>query len=91
MAVSATESTRYGDAKVSARTAKIYMLRNYEMKDEISCFVVFKIDKYEINYIVTARNIAYRGIPFVPNEIFHCDYFRLGRNVLFGPDQYISF
>ena len=47
------------------------MLRNYKMKDEINCFVVFKIDKYRINYIVTARNSAYRGTPFVPNETFN--------------------
>ena len=61
------------------------------MKDEIHCFLKFTSAKYEINYIVNGRTIAYRGIPFVPNETFHCDYFRLGRNVLFGPDQYISF
>ena len=67
------------------------MLRNYEMKDEINCFVVFKIDKYGINYIVTARNSAYRGTPFVPNETFNFNYYRSGRNVLLGPGQYISF
>ena len=72
-------------------TAKIYMLRNYEMKDEINCFVVFKIDKYGINYIVTARNSAYRGTPFVPNETFNFNYYRSGRNVLLGPGQCISF
>jgi hypothetical protein len=34
------------------------MLRNYEMEDEIICFLIFMIDKYGINYIITARDIV---------------------------------
>ena len=60
------------------------------MKDEIYSFVKFTSAKYGKNYIVTGRNIPYRGIPFVPNETINFNYFRLGRNVLFRAKQYIS-
>ena len=56
------------------------MLRNYEMKDEIYCFEKFTSAKYGINHILTERNIACRGIPFVPNETFNFNYFRLGQS-----------
>ena len=55
------------------------------MKDKIYCFVKITSAKYRIDYIVTGRNIAYHGILFVLNETFYYYYFRLGRNVLFGP------
>ena len=61
------------------------------MKDEIYCFIKFMSAKYGINYIVTIWNIACCAIRFIPNEKFNCNYFCLGRNVLFGPDQYILF
>ena len=64
------------------------MLRNYEMKDEIYCFVKFMSARYGINCIVNGQNIAYRGIPFVPNETFDCNCFGYGRNALFGPDAW---
>ena len=38
--------------------AIFYILRNYEMKDEIYCFAKFTTAKYEINCIITERNIA---------------------------------
>ena len=76
---------------ITYNTGIFYMLRNYEMKDKIYCFVKITSAKYRIDYIVTGRNIAYRGIPFVPNETFNYNYFGLVRNALFGPDQYISF
>ena len=78
-------------AMIWTLTGIFYMLRNYEVKDKIYCFVKITSAEYRINYIVTGRNIAYRGIPFVPNETFNYNYFRLVRNALFGPDQYISF
>ena len=43
---------------VKAHTAIFYILRNYEMKDEIYYFIKFTTAKYERNYIVTERNIA---------------------------------
>ena len=39
-------------------TAIFYMLRNYEMKDEINCFIIFTIDTYEIFYIIIGRDVA---------------------------------
>ena len=38
------------------------MLRNYEMEDQINCFIIFMIDKYEIFYIIIRRKIASRKI-----------------------------
>jgi hypothetical protein len=43
-------------------TAIFYMLRNYEMKNEINCFIIFTIDKYEIFYIIIGRDISSRKI-----------------------------
>ena len=39
-------------------TAKIYMLRNYKMKDEINCFVNFTMAnlKYDIVYVYQSHN-----------------------------------
>jgi hypothetical protein len=36
-------------------TANFFILRNYEMEDEIICFVIFMIDNYRISYIIAAR------------------------------------
>ena len=38
-------------------TVNFFMLRNYEMKDEKYCFVIFTIAKYGRNYIIIGRNI----------------------------------
>jgi hypothetical protein len=44
------------------------MLRNYEMEEEIYCFIIFTIAKYGRIYIIIEREFAYHGIPFVLNE-----------------------
>jgi hypothetical protein len=67
-----------------------FILRNYEMKAEIYCFVNFMVAKHGIYHIIIGRKIAYRGITFVPNETINFYYFRLGRKALFDPDQYLS-
>jgi hypothetical protein len=72
------------------RHGDFLILRNYEMKAEIYCFVNYMTTKYGILYIVIGRKIAYRGITFVPNEIFNFYYFRLGRKVLIRAKQYLS-
>ena len=63
------------------------MLRNYEMKDEKYCFVIFTIAKYGRNYIIIGRNIDIVELLSSQTKI----------NVSFGtkgivwPDQYLSF
>jgi hypothetical protein len=47
-------------ASVQLHTAKFYVLHNYEMKDEINCFVRFTIVKYESFYIIIGRNFLSR-------------------------------
>jgi hypothetical protein len=39
-------------------TVIFFLLRNYEMKEEIYCFVIFMIAKYEQFYVIIRRNNA---------------------------------
>ena len=39
-------------------TVIFFLLRNYEMKEEINCFVIFMIAKYEQFYVIIRRNNA---------------------------------
>jgi hypothetical protein len=48
---------RGNDALFHLHTAIFLILRNYAMKDEIYCFVIFMIAIYERNYVVIGRNI----------------------------------
>jgi hypothetical protein len=47
-------------------------LRNYEMKEEIYCFVIFMIAKYEQFYVIIRRNnaLCLSSNPFVETYIF---------------------
>jgi hypothetical protein len=63
----------------SLATAIFLILRDFEMKAEIYCFVNFMIAKYQAFCIIIGRKIAYHGITFVSNETFNFDYFHLGR------------
>jgi hypothetical protein len=51
-----------------AYTVIFFFLRNYEMKEEIYCFMIFMIAKYRQFYIIIGQNIASCGICFVPNK-----------------------
>jgi hypothetical protein len=62
--------------KLFDRHGDFLILHNYEMKAEIYCFISF--------------TIAYRGISFVPNDIFSFYYSRLGRKGLIKAKQYLS-
>ena len=43
-------------------TAIVFILHNFEMKEEIYCFVIFMIAKYGQFYVIIGPNIASRGI-----------------------------
>jgi hypothetical protein len=63
------------------------MLRNYEMKDEINCFIIFTIYKYEIFYIIIRRNIASHKI--ISSRTKYLLSFRM--KCIDQAKQYISF
>jgi hypothetical protein len=47
----------YGISVIWAGTAIFIILRNYEMKDKIYCFIIFTIAIYGRSYILIGRNI----------------------------------
>jgi hypothetical protein len=71
-------------------TGIFLILRNYETKAEIYCFINSMTAKYRTYYIIIQRKITYHGISFAPNERYTFYYSCLGWKVLFGPEQYLS-
>ena len=66
------------------------MLHNYEMKDEINCFIIFMIDEYEIFYIIIGQKIASHKI--ISSETKYLLSFRTkciaqGQTMRFVPDE----
>jgi NAD/NADP transhydrogenase alpha subunit len=47
-----------GNKRPLHNTVIFFLLHNYEMKEEIYCFVIFMIAKYEQFYVITRRNNA---------------------------------
>jgi hypothetical protein len=64
-----------------------FMLRNYEMKDEISCFIIFTIAIYGRNYIIIGRNINIVE-PLSSHTKINVSFGTIG---IVWPDQYLSF
>ena len=68
-------------------TVNFFMLRNYEMKDEKYCFVIFTIAKYGRNYIMIGRNIDIVE-PLSSQTKINVSF---GTKGIVWPDQYLSF
>jgi hypothetical protein len=68
-------------------TANFIILRNYEMKDEIYCFVIFTIAIYGRSYIITARNMDIVE-PLSSQTKINVSF---GTKGIVWPDQYLSF
>jgi hypothetical protein len=68
-------------------TANFIILRNYEMKDEIYCFVIFTIAIYGRSYIIIARNMDIME-PLSSQTKINVSF---GTKGIVWPDQYLLF